>query len=97
MPAPAARLAEPLGFFQRQLRCLECRNFTDIDEEAKYLAACDIGHVVRQDVAATSINIGYSTFEILFVPCQRRMGVHREGFDDTVWFRMDIGRRHNAD
>lgn len=22
---------------------------------------------------------------------------HREGFDDTVWFRMDIGRRHNAD
>ena len=23
--------------------------------------------------------------------------VHREGFDDTVWFRMNIGRRHNAD
>lgn len=22
---------------------------------------------------------------------------HRPGFDDTVWFRMDIGRRHNAD
>ena len=22
---------------------------------------------------------------------------HREGFDDTVWFRMDIGRRQNAD
>jgi ATP-dependent RNA helicase DeaD len=22
---------------------------------------------------------------------------HREGFDDTVWFRMSIGRRHNAD
>jgi ATP-dependent RNA helicase DeaD len=22
---------------------------------------------------------------------------HREGFDDTVWFRMDIGRRHRAD
>jgi ATP-dependent RNA helicase DeaD len=21
----------------------------------------------------------------------------REGFDDTVWFRMDIGRRQNAD
>lgn len=23
--------------------------------------------------------------------------VHRPGFDDTVWFRMDIGRRQNAD
>ncbi|MEO6093700.1 MAG: DEAD/DEAH box helicase [Novosphingobium sp.] len=22
---------------------------------------------------------------------------HRAGFDDVVWFRMDIGRRHNAD
>ncbi|MEO0031141.1 MAG: hypothetical protein RIS94_899 [Pseudomonadota bacterium] len=22
---------------------------------------------------------------------------HREGFDDTVWFRMDVGRRQNAD
>ena len=22
---------------------------------------------------------------------------HRTGFDDTVWFRMDIGRRQNAD
>ncbi|MFS0773408.1 DEAD/DEAH box helicase [Sphingomonas sp. 1P08PE] len=28
---------------------------------------------------------------------QRRESVHRPGFDDTVWFRMDIGRRHNAD
>ena len=23
--------------------------------------------------------------------------VHRQGFDDTVWFRLDIGRRQNAD
>ncbi|MFT3976809.1 MAG: DEAD/DEAH box helicase [Sphingomonas bacterium] len=22
---------------------------------------------------------------------------HRPGFDDVVWFRMDVGRRHNAD
>jgi ATP-dependent RNA helicase DeaD len=22
---------------------------------------------------------------------------HRPGFDDTIWFRMNIGRRHNAD
>jgi len=22
---------------------------------------------------------------------------HRPGFEDTIWFRMDIGRRHNAD
>src|SRR3546814_892292 len=22
---------------------------------------------------------------------------HRPGFEDTVWFRMDIGRRQNAD
>ena len=24
-------------------------------------------------------------------------GIRRKGFEDTLWFRMDIGRRHNAD
>jgi ATP-dependent RNA helicase DeaD len=28
---------------------------------------------------------------------ERQAGQHREGFDDVVWFRMDIGRRQNAD
>ncbi|MGE4429454.1 MAG: DEAD/DEAH box helicase [Sphingobium sp.] len=28
---------------------------------------------------------------------ERDRSHHREGFDDVVWFRMDIGRRHNAD
>ena len=28
---------------------------------------------------------------------QPRAPVKREGFDDVQWFRMDIGRRHNAD
>ena len=28
---------------------------------------------------------------------QRREDRHRPGFDDVVWFRMDIGRRQNAD
>ncbi len=28
---------------------------------------------------------------------QRGPKEHREGFDDVVWFRMNIGRRHNAD
>ena len=27
----------------------------------------------------------------------QREAHHRPGFDDTVWYRMDIGRRHNAD
>jgi ATP-dependent RNA helicase DeaD len=27
---------------------------------------------------------------------QGRQG-HRQGFEDTVWFHMDVGRRHNAD
>ncbi|MFM2370800.1 MAG: hypothetical protein RIS85_522, partial [Pseudomonadota bacterium] len=27
----------------------------------------------------------------------RTQSGHREGFDDTVWFHMDIGRRQNAD
>ena len=26
-----------------------------------------------------------------------RAATHRAGFEDTLWFRMDIGRRHNAD
>ncbi|MBB4839576.1 ATP-dependent RNA helicase DeaD [Sphingomonas kyeonggiensis] len=28
---------------------------------------------------------------------ERQAGQHRAGFDDVVWFRMDIGRRQNAD
>jgi ATP-dependent RNA helicase DeaD len=27
----------------------------------------------------------------------RERGGHRDGFDDSVWFRLNIGRRHNAD
>ena len=26
-----------------------------------------------------------------------RQREHRPGFDDTIWFRMNVGRRHNAD
>ncbi len=28
---------------------------------------------------------------------QQRESIHRPGFDDTIWFRLDIGRRQNAD
>ena len=28
---------------------------------------------------------------------ERQAGQHRPGFDDVAWFRMDIGRRQNAD
>jgi ATP-dependent RNA helicase DeaD len=28
---------------------------------------------------------------------RRAQPAHREGFEDTVWFRMDVGRRQNAD
>jgi ATP-dependent RNA helicase DeaD len=28
---------------------------------------------------------------------EARESGHRAGFDDTIWFRMDIGRRQNAD
>lgn len=28
---------------------------------------------------------------------ERQAGQHRAGFDDVVWFRMDVGRRQNAD
>lgn len=28
---------------------------------------------------------------------RRQPTAHREGFEDTVWFRMDVGRRQNAD
>jgi ATP-dependent RNA helicase DeaD len=28
---------------------------------------------------------------------EARAATHRAGFEDTLWFRMDIGRRHNAD
>lgn len=30
-------------------------------------------------------------------PAEQRAPVHRPGFDDVVWFRMNIGRRQNAD
>jgi ATP-dependent RNA helicase DeaD len=30
-------------------------------------------------------------------PAERPQGEHRAGFDDVVWFRLDIGRRQSAD
>lgn len=30
-------------------------------------------------------------------PAEQRAPAHRPGFDDVVWFRMNIGRRQNAD
>jgi ATP-dependent RNA helicase DeaD len=30
-------------------------------------------------------------------PAEQRTAAHRPGFDDTVWFRINIGRRQNAD
>lgn len=31
------------------------------------------------------------------VAVSRTGAPHRDGFEDVIWYRMDIGRRHNAD
>ncbi|MGN3975425.1 DEAD/DEAH box helicase [Tsuneonella sp. SYSU-LHT278] len=77
----------------------------DYDEEDRALAAELLAKRSAEDIAAALVRVHRaalpqaedlipSTPEAHRADKQER---HRPGFDDVVWFRMNVGRRHNAD
>jgi len=76
----------------------------EIDEEDRALAQTLLEHKTPEEIAATLVR----TFRARMpaaeeladggaAPQGGRPDGPRPGFEDTIWFRMDIGRRHNAD
>jgi ATP-dependent RNA helicase DeaD len=76
----------------------------EIDEEDRAIAARLIAERSPEDIAAALVRAHRASLpepeELLghSAPSERRdERGHRDGFEDTVWFRIDIGRRQNAD
>ncbi len=77
----------------------------EVDEEDRKLGARLLAEQSPEDIAAALVKIHRSRLpapeELIDVrsphaPAQKA-DAHRPGFEDIVWFKMDIGRRHNAD
>lgn len=77
----------------------------EVTEEDRALAARLLAEKSPEDIAAALVHAHRAALPepeemIEATPEARRAAQvdrHRPGFDDIVWFRMDIGRRHNAD
>jgi ATP-dependent RNA helicase DeaD len=77
----------------------------EFDEEDRELAALLLAERSAEDIAAALVRAHRAAMPqaeelIENTPEARqadRQQRHREGFEDVVWFRMDIGRRQNAD
>lgn len=75
----------------------------EADEEDRLLAARLLAKRTPEDIAAALVRAHRARMpeaeELIDAgsqPAQRQEGP-RPGFENTTWFRMDIGRRHNAD
>ncbi|WP_404367363.1 DEAD/DEAH box helicase [Sphingomonas sp. MMS24-J45] len=75
----------------------------EIEDDDRELAAKLLEQKTPEEIAAMLVQSFRSKMpapeEMLSQSSEKPAGKehHREGFDDTVWFRMDIGRRQNAD
>jgi len=96
-PTPAAiRLRDRERLIEALLRPVE------VDEEDRAIAARLIAERSAEDIAAALVRAHRAAMpepEELLADGERggRQSGHRPGFDDTVWFRIDVGRRDNAD
>jgi ATP-dependent RNA helicase DeaD len=77
---------------------------SEFDEEDRALADRLLAERTPRDIAAALVRAHRAALpqaeELLAnTPDARQANTahHRAGFDDVVWFRMNIGRRHNAD
>ena len=74
----------------------------EIEEEDRALAKALLEHKTPEEIAAALVRVHRARLpaaeELADAGAapQRPEGP-RPGFEDTIWFRMDIGRRHNAD
>ncbi len=76
----------------------------DVDEEDRKLGARLLAEQSPEDIAAALVKIHRSRLpepeELIDARVDgqaTKADAHRPGFDDILWFKMDIGRRHNAD
>ena len=77
----------------------------EVDEKDRELGARLLAEKSPEDIAAALVNIHRSRLpepeELIDVRAPgapaNKADAHRPGFDDIVWFKMDIGRAHNAD
>ncbi len=78
----------------------------EVDEEDRALGARLLAEQSAEDIAAALVRIHRARLpvpeELIDVRgdgsgATGKTDAHRPGFDDIVWFKMDIGRRHNAD
>ena len=77
----------------------------EIEEEDRALAQRLLERKTPEEIAAALVRVHRARLPAAEemvdsgpagAPQQRQEGP-RPGFEDTIWFRMDIGRRHNAD
>ncbi|WP_129791060.1 DEAD/DEAH box helicase [Sphingosinicella sp. CPCC 101087] len=75
----------------------------EVDDEDRTLAARLLAERSAEDIAAALVRAHRARMpapeELLDqgAGSSPRQDGPRPGFEDTVWFRMDVGRRHNAD
>ena len=76
----------------------------EIDEEDRALAARLLEQKTPEEIAAALVRVHRARMPAAeeladagTAPERGRPEGPRPGFEDTIWFRMDIGRRHNAD
>ncbi len=76
------------------------------DDQDRALASRLLEHKSAEDIALALVRAHAAQLpqpeELIDISAKARDGEarpahHRAGFEDTVWFRMDIGRRHRAD
>jgi len=75
----------------------------EIEEEDRALAEALLAQRTPEEIAAALVRVHRARMPAAeeladagAAPRERPEGP-RPGFEDTIWFRMDIGRRHNAD
>lgn len=74
----------------------------DVDDDDRALAAELLAQRSPEDIAAALVAAQRAALpapeELTgHAPSESAQKGHRDGFDDVVWFRMNIGRRQNAD
>ncbi len=78
----------------------------EVDDEDRALAARLLAEKSPEDIAAQLVHAHRASMpepeDMLDRAAhsdsrEERQSGHRPGFEDTIWFRMDIGRRQNAD
>jgi ATP-dependent RNA helicase DeaD len=101
----AAPTADQIRVADRQRLLAALLEPAEFDDEDRELAAMLLEKRSPEDIAAALVQVHRAAMPqpeelIANTPEARakdKQDRHRAGFEDTVWFRMDLGRKQNAD